>query len=853
MTLFVPSRFQAAVFDFIENGTGDLVLNAVAGSGKTKTLEEATKRLPSRILRETGMSAFNKHIEQELVARKQAGKIPSEVSIFTIHGFGRNALYEALRPRNSRNWLDANKYRKLTRLWFEMNFAPHELADDDVIAAQKAAETVVRFAMCTLTPRKDRDLDKMAAHYDIDMPNSMVEHVYDCARQVIGWGSKGLPRRMKGYSEGEFHPKTMISFDDMVFLPNELNLTTRTFKMLMVDEAQDLNRAQLELMLKAKGTGRAIFVGDKCQPTGTMVAVAGRGYVPIEDLAVGDMVISYTPSDCAFVKRGRKVLGITERSYNGRMIVVSVDGKVSRYTPSHHCLANFAPLANEHAVYLMRRGLNFRVGVAKLNYGTACGPLARMRAENADAVWVLETHESPVTARIREAAIAGRFGLPQLMFTEKNAATIFDTAALEHAWDFIGVNTDRAVECLEFFGREIDYPLFSSDDTPWAKSMRRPMVVHAANLMDGALMLPFNAATTRDPNGNGSTTHTRRADWKPVTLATEHYTGSVFSLTVDGEHLYVADGIVTHNCQAIYGFAGADAESFANIQKRTGAAELPLSITYRCPKAVVEIAQRYVPEIQAADDAAEGFVTMVGEDQLRAVIVDQYNDPKTRTEPFLVLCRTNAPLVSMAFSLIKAGVPATVKGRDIGKQVVDTIDAIAKLSGFGFDQFGVFAETYRNLKVRPLMQRENTEMQVAQINDMVDCAIAIYEAAVLDERGSLGEMRSYAQDMFTDQDSLITCSSVHKAKGLEAKNVGVIRCNQMPHPMARQPWQKVQEDNLAYIAVTRSLRNLYLANVAEGSKLELDEETPVPATTERELVDGLEALLAENATASLFD
>jgi superfamily I DNA/RNA helicase len=61
-----------------------------------------------------------------------------------------------------------------------------------------------------------------------------------------------------------------------------------------------------------------------------------------------------------------------------------------------------------------------------------------------------------------------------------------------------------------------------------------------------------------------------------------------------------------------------------------------------------------------------------------------------------------------------------------------------------------------------------------------------------------------------DITSYVLLSSVHRAKGLEAKVVRIIRPELLPHPMARLPWQKEQEMNLKYVAETRSLEVLHL-------------------------------------------
>ena len=57
----------------------------------------------------------------------------------------------------------------------------------------------------------------------------------------------------------------------------------------------------------------------------------------------------------------------------------------------------------------------------------------------------------------------------------------------------------------------------------------------------------------------------------------------------------------------------------------------------------------------------------------------------------------------------------------------------------------------------------------------------------------------------------IVLSSIHKAKGLEAPRVGILSAHLLPHPMARQEWSYQQEVNLAYVAITRARRELYIA------------------------------------------
>ena len=61
---FTPSKYQKDIFDVIEHGVGNIVIEAAAGSGKTSTLIKAIKLIPidKRIL----FCAFNTDIVKEL-------------------------------------------------------------------------------------------------------------------------------------------------------------------------------------------------------------------------------------------------------------------------------------------------------------------------------------------------------------------------------------------------------------------------------------------------------------------------------------------------------------------------------------------------------------------------------------------------------------------------------------------------------------------------------------------------------------------------------------------------------------------------------------------------------------------
>lgn len=260
--------------------------------------------------------------------------------------------------------------------------------------------------------------------------------------------------------------------------------------------------------------------------------------------------------------------------------------------------------------------------------------------------------------------------------------------------------------------------------------------------------------------------------------------------------------------QAIYGFRSADVNSIPNMlarlsQSERGAVELPLTITRRCPKSHVRLAQALVPAIQPMDDAPEGAVECINTDKAY-----------TQMRPGdLVLCRTNAPLVPVCYSLIRHGVKAVIRGRDIGTGLLALVDKLVPSSNQRIQSIHALMEnltayTQREMgKLARLGDRGASKIQALQ--DRHECIVALTDGV-----GSISELKSKIGVIFADFEAdgapkdAVVLGSVHKTKGLEAGTVWVLAPELLPellpHPMAKRPWEQVQERNLAYVAATRA-------------------------------------------------
>ena len=99
-SVFVPSKYQEAIFDWVKNGKGSAMVEATAGSGKTSTIIASLKLVPmdKKVL----LCAFNKLIAEEL---KKRVKIYPNVQATTMNGIG----YQACMMNNPKIKMDFNK------------------------------------------------------------------------------------------------------------------------------------------------------------------------------------------------------------------------------------------------------------------------------------------------------------------------------------------------------------------------------------------------------------------------------------------------------------------------------------------------------------------------------------------------------------------------------------------------------------------------------------------------------------------------------------------------------------------------------------------------------------------------
>lgn len=242
--------------------------------------------------------------------------------------------------------------------------------------------------------------------------------------------------------------------------------------------------------------------------------------------------------------------------------------------------------------------------------------------------------------------------------------------------------------------------------------------------------------------------------------------------------------------QAIYGFAGADTASMETLRKTLNADSLPLSICYRCPSSVVAMASKIVPQLLPRPDAPVGHIhTNV---KLDAAAGD------------MVLCRTNAPLMEAAFTLLSRRIPVCFVGKELCTSIEDVV------SDWG--DFSLQEDFERWDKEQ--RQKLQSYSASAQMNhtDLCGCLRVLLAHAKTKQ-----EIRVKLTELFADKSSneTVNLMSIHKSKGLEAPVVWILRPDLLPHPAAKTEWERGQETNLRYVAYTRAMEVLNIVKPPE--------------------------------------
>lgn len=234
--------------------------------------------------------------------------------------------------------------------------------------------------------------------------------------------------------------------------------------------------------------------------------------------------------------------------------------------------------------------------------------------------------------------------------------------------------------------------------------------------------------------------------------------------------------------QNVYQFRCADPRNIINLKNTLNATTLPLSISYRCPIAVIKEAQRLVPSIEAAPNAIEGKVETITLSKLKS----------SAQMGCFILSRTNAPLIGLALYFISQGKPANIQGRDLGNNL---LSLIKKSKCKKIDKFLEWVDKWSKKEIARLQEKDK---DIEPVVDKVECFKALSDGC-----NSVVELTGNIDKLFIDKDDAkkIILSTVHRAKGLEREVVYLLDWT--------FKYFNQEEKNIRYVSITRSKKELY--------------------------------------------
>jgi superfamily I DNA/RNA helicase len=240
------SEQQEAIFAWFggQRTAQNLVVRARAGTGKTTTIIEAMKHIDwTPGSREIGLvCAFNKSIAVEL--KEKLARVP-RVYAKTLHALGYGCIRSA--------W--GNEFEADEKVDRERVDEAIGKRRPYVFSTIKNVRDLVSFAKGSEPFITVDGLEEMAVRrgLDTDPGEWDARWMAVVARRVMDMSL--IPRGDK-----------KISFDDMIFVPAALHFVHRIYKWVVVDEAQDMNRAQLIIaQASCLKDGHLVVVGDDRQ------------------------------------------------------------------------------------------------------------------------------------------------------------------------------------------------------------------------------------------------------------------------------------------------------------------------------------------------------------------------------------------------------------------------------------------------------------------------------------------------------------------------------------------------------------------------------------------------------------
>ena len=563
-----PTPAQQEAIDSYDN---NLLLIAGAGSGKTATVIQRIKVLIERGVNPASILCLT-------FTRKAANEI-------------RERLEKMLDPRSVRPiWIGtfhSISYRILSQWGYKIGYKSSK-KESISVTSQKEADTLLKAIVDQYdfksSMKKITDAKGLLAHDNIDPVDPDIKRIL-----------KEYKFRLKESNAVDFDYLLLEVHDLFQACLDALKYYQGKFEHVFIDEYQDTDTVQYNLheLIQPRNLF-CIGDSDQCQPAGTMVVVCPEPdkrkkdliEIPIEELdPKKHELVSYdVHGGCVVGLQKGYNFEIASREYSGNMLTISTGDKQTKCTPDHKWLVRWNTKDTKfNIVYLMKSGKRWRIGWCQLFRGDGQFHLSqRARLEKADCAWILKIVDNKQDAYMWETILAAQYGIPQIPFRPIECAQYINEECIAGVFDGLcsRVRLDQRAEfLLKAFNRQIDYPTWQAGEE-LIRGVRKRHIVHACNLLPECMEIPtFNYA--------------RNAEWKTFSVDAKEFSGTVYSLKVAKYEMYIADGLITHNC--LYSWRGANISIILNFDKmHENTKVIKLEHCFRCGDNIVAAANTLI-------------------------------------------------------------------------------------------------------------------------------------------------------------------------------------------------------------------------------------------------------------------
>ncbi len=810
------SKYQQDIFKDVAEGEGHTVVQALAGSSKTTSILESLNHIPpgnSWIL-----VAFNKEIAKNLKS-----KAPPGGEIRTLHSLGLKAITKTKGFKN----ISINEYKLDTIL-------------DDLVKSDRKWRAVKYQLIKTINLAKgclvstEEEIENIIEEYQIEFdpidPEKFVQTVLTNMEK-----SKNIT--------------SVIDYDDMIWFPHvHSSIKIPQYDRIFVDEAQDLNKAQIQMILKmAKQPpkkkiksfvpSRIMAVGDKyqCVDEHTKVKLIHQDKY-VKDLVVGDKILSYKNSELIY----SQVTQVVKSDWRFGIKITTKSGKTLTMSPNHKIWADgFETLETKHIVYLMYRpDLGYRVGktnkwkdsVNRFENGTL--------SERADRLWILDVVSSNKKALLLEETYSLEYGIPTVVFD--SIASDLDQNRINKIYKRSDQN---GLKILEDKNLLFDFPHWMTS-TVTAKTSSRPRVLVSGHTKKGTqvslewsdpditvTLKILNINFTKAKKGfrirkyfknyvqavdfaqmisnelNCSICEKFSFENNPMLLTASGLFPGMKVIQLNNDNNVIYDEIITTEIVSgnfidlevddTANFFGNEILSHNSIYRFRGADKDAIdNITESLQAKTLPLSITYRCPLKVVEEAQKLVPELEAAPNAIEGKVEYISNKEMQqlARPgCFILSRTNAPMIGIALNFLKRKIPCNIQGRDIGLNLINFIKT-SKASSI--EDFMVYLDKWSQKEINRLQAQDKN---IDHILDRVACFESLVENCF-----ELSELEGTIDQLFDDVDdqNQIILSTVHRAKGLERDTVFILNYTFVLG-------FSQEEINIKYVAITRCKNQLF--------------------------------------------